>query len=136
MLSNVRFALTGSGLIAACLFAALLTWLCVGWLANQPPLTAMVAVLLVEVFLACFGVIAMLLTERMTVSMLKWEKRQPPLPRERPQVRTEPIWYRLPESVTGQAEPLSADPDHDRESEPHTIAFPTPDEQTASRRAA
>jgi hypothetical protein len=118
MLAEGRISLAGMGLLGVGLFAALLTWLCVGWFGNQPLLTALVAVVLVELCLASFVLIALLLTERMTITLLKSERRQPSVPRPRRPQR-EPIWFRLPEPVVpGQR---STTPDD----APATIAFPT-----------
>lgn len=126
MVAEGRISLAGMGLLAAGLFAALLTWLCVGWFGNQPLLTALVAVVLVEVFLASFGVIALLLTERMTISLLKSERRPPAASRPR-QPKREPIWYRLPEPVVPEQRPAAAD------EPPATIAFPTLADEPAPR---
>lgn len=138
MLSYENRSLAGVAIVAVALCAGLLTWLCVGWFGNQSLLTAMVAVVLVEVFLASFGVIAMLLTERVTVTMLQSERRPAPLPKVRP--RREPVWVRLPDPVAGSASSAgnSAVPQPvTDESEPHVIAFPTPgDDRPADRRRA
>jgi hypothetical protein len=112
------YPLTGLAVSVIAGSAALLTWLCVDWLAGQPPLTAVIAVVLVELFLASFGVIAIVLAERMTLELLNAERRpaRPAPGRSRP----EPIWVRLPDRVPGAAEPI------EKESEqPRTIAFPT-----------
>lgn len=103
---------------AIALLAGLFTWLCVGWFGNQPLLTALIAVVLVEVFLASFGVIAMLLTERVTVSLLKAEQRPPAPPKTKR--RSEPVWFRLPDPVPGAVATEESD-----ESLPATIVFPT-----------
>lgn len=119
MLSEERFSLAGMGLLAVGLFAALLTWLCVGWFGNQPLLTALIAVVLVEVCLASFALIAMLLTERMTMTLLKSERRAPAV--APPRHRHEPVWIRLHEPVAPPVERRSA-----ASSGPATIAFPAP----------
>lgn len=126
MLFEERISLAGMGLLAAGLFAALLTWLCVGWFGNQPLLTALVAVVLVEVCLASFAVIALLLTERMTITLLKSERR-PQAPSRPRQPRREPIWYRLPEPVVPEQRPATSD------EPPATIAFPTLTERPTDR---
>jgi hypothetical protein len=127
MLSEERFSLAGMGMLAVGLFAALLTWLCVGWFGSQPLLTALVAVVLVEVFLACFALIALLLTERMTMTLLKSERRQPAAPRSRRQPDT--IWFRLPEPVV----PPAQQPTPQKPSPPATIAFPTRTDEPVNR---
>jgi hypothetical protein len=118
MLAEGRFSLAGMGLLAVGLFAALLTWLCVGWFGNQPLLTALVAVVLVELCLASFALIALLLTERMTMTLLKAERRQPTAARPR-RPQQEPIWFRLPEPVVPDQQSTAP---HET---PATIAFPT-----------
>jgi hypothetical protein len=127
MLFEGRVSLAGMGLLAVGLFAALLTWLCVGWFGNQPLLTALIAVVLVEVFLASFVLIALLLTERMTMTLLKAERRPAAAPRPRKPQR-EPIWFRLPDPVPG-VEPHPV-PKH---TSPATIAFPTLPDEPAPR---
>lgn len=122
-------SLTALVLIGVGGFAALLTWLCVAWFGNQPALTAFVAVVLVELFLASFGVIAMLLAERMTVSLLQAEKRPPKPIRQRP--KQEPLWIRLPDPPPGSsAETLSVS----EAEKPETIAFPSVDDPSSLHR--
>ena len=103
MLPNRPRELTGSTVLVVVGLAGFLTWLCVGWFGDQPPLTAFVAVLLVQLLLAGTGVIAVLLTERLTITLLDAEKRTPVSPKRRS--NPAPLWRRLPESttVTGNA---------------------------------
>lgn len=111
MLSATAFAA-----VAGC--AGLLTWLCVGWFGNQPLLTAMIAVVLVELFLACVGIIAILLTERMTVTMLELERRPATPSTHRPQ--PSPVWLRIADTDRPWAGKSHVSP---REQGPATIRF-------------
>lgn len=51
-----------------------LTWLCVRWFGAQDPLTAAIAVILVELFISCFAMIAVLIAERVSATYLGYEK--------------------------------------------------------------
>ncbi|MCA9078398.1 MAG: hypothetical protein KDA93_25450 [Planctomycetaceae bacterium] len=51
-----------------------LTWLCVRWFGAQDPLTAAIAVILVELFIACFAMIGVLIAERISATYLSYEK--------------------------------------------------------------
>lgn len=118
MLSEDSYTLTGIAFAAVAIIAGLLTWLCVGWLGNQPLLTAMMAVVLVELFLACIGVIAILLAERMTVKMLDAE--QHPAPAAAPQKKRNPVWLR----ITPPPYVMPETPSHDGNDGATTIPFP------------
>ncbi len=113
-------ALTGYAFVGIAGFAGMMTWLCVGWFGNHTLLTALMAVVLVELFLASFGIIAMLLTERMTVKLLEAEKC--PARQRHPQPKRDPVWLRLHEPAPGTP---SSTP---QPVEQTTLAFPTVDE--------
>ncbi|MGD9855272.1 MAG: hypothetical protein AB7U20_10015 [Planctomycetaceae bacterium] len=71
--------------------SACLTWLCVGSFGSQGPLTAAIAVILVELFLASFGVIAVLMAARISDTYLQIESRRPEQPR-----RSRRLWLWRP----------------------------------------
>lgn len=73
------FSIRAAAIVA--LASACLTWLCVGTFGAQGPLTAAVAVVLVELFLACFGMVGVLLATRISDTYLKLEARWPEQPR-------------------------------------------------------
>jgi hypothetical protein len=71
----------------------LVTWLCIGWFGAHGPLTAAVGVMLVELFLACLGVMAVLLASRLSEAYLLDEARFPEQPaRSRELWLWRPIW--------------------------------------------
>lgn len=135
--------------------AACLTWLCVGWFGGQGPVTAAAAVVLVELFLACFAMIAVLLTARLSDAYMVreanvqehtptpqrlwlWRPLWQPSVREivsAPAQRVErvPVGHWL-QRVYAEMQPLAA-PEH----HPHTLAFPagtSGNEDVQRRRAA
>jgi hypothetical protein len=75
----------------------LATWLCIGWFGAQGPLAAAVGVMLVELFLACLGVIVLLLAARLMEAYLLGEARASEQPaRSRGLWLWRPIWLPQP----------------------------------------
>ena len=118
--------LSGPTIMMIAGLAGLLTWLCTNFFGDQSLLTAIIAVVLVELLLASFGVIAILLTERVTVELLNAENRKsaPPKPRLQPT----PLWLRVPDP---HPQDLSV-ADSQYEPETSTIAFPDPVDHSRS----
>lgn len=65
---------SGLAFVLIAISSGALTWLCVRWFGAQDPLTAAIAVILVELFLACFAMIAALIVERVSATYLGYEK--------------------------------------------------------------
>ncbi len=68
-------------MLITALAAVSVTWLCVGWIGAQGPLAAAATVVLAELFLACCGAAALLLTARLAEAYLRSEaraERRPP----------------------------------------------------------
>ncbi len=74
------------------LAAACVTWLSVGWLGTQGPLGGAAVVVLAELFLACCGAVALLLTARFAEAYLRSEVRAEAHPPRRWQFG---LWKRL-----------------------------------------
>ena len=74
MESNESRSFSGLAFLVISIASGCLTWLCVRWFGAQDPLTAAIAVILVELFIACFAMIAVLITERVSATYLAYEK--------------------------------------------------------------
>lgn len=65
---------SGLAFVVIAVASGALTWLCVRWFGAQDPLTAAIAVILVELFIACFAMIGVLIAERVSATYLGYEK--------------------------------------------------------------
>ncbi len=74
MQSQEPRSLSGLAFVVIAVASGCLTWLCVRWFGAQDPLTAAIAVILVELFIACFAMIVVLIAERMSAAYLGYEK--------------------------------------------------------------
>ncbi|MCA9026894.1 MAG: hypothetical protein KDA86_16935 [Planctomycetaceae bacterium] len=80
MESQEHRSLSGIALVVIAVASGCLTWLCVRWFGAQNPLTAAIAVILVELFIACFAMIGLLITERISSAYLTYEETHPEKP--------------------------------------------------------
>jgi len=145
MESQEHRSLSGLALLVIAVASGCLTWLCVRWFGAQAPLTAAIAIILVELFIASFAMIAVLLVERLSASYLHYEEtylERPAAPRRmwlwrplwQPQMRSETqirssVSFRPPVSIDGwlqdvHSEMTPLDADSPAQQPVSTVTFP------------